>query len=57
MHCDSCKRLIESELRDKVKKISVNLETNKAQIEFDENKIMEDEIIAIISSLGYDVKN
>lgn len=53
MHCDSCKKLIESELKDKVKSISVNAQTGKANIDFDESKINESEIKNIILELGY----
>ncbi len=55
MHCDSCKKLIESELKDKVKNISVNVQTGKANIDFDENKISEGEIKNMILELGYQV--
>ena len=53
MHCDSCKKLIEGELKDKVKSISVNVQAGKANIDFDENKINENEIKKIILELGY----
>lgn len=56
MHCSSCSRLIESELQDKVKSISVNPDTNKAVIEFDEKKISEQQIKNIITELGYRAK-
>lgn len=53
MHCASCSKLIEIELKDKVKNISVNYETGNAIIEFDNNKISEDEIKNIIIKAGY----
>jgi copper chaperone CopZ len=53
MHCESCAKLIEMELKDKVKNISVNYETGKAIIEFDNNKISENEIKNIITKAGY----
>lgn len=53
MHCSSCSKLIESELKDKVKSISVNQATNIAKIEFDENSISLGEIKEIIKNLGY----
>ena len=54
MHCDSCAKLIESELKDKVESISIDKKGN-AKIKFDQNKIKENEIKAIIKSLGYDL--
>lgn len=53
MHCASCAKLIEMELKDKVKNISVNYETGNTIIEFDNNKISEDEIKNIIIKAGY----
>ena len=53
MHCESCKKLIESELQDKVKSVSVNVDTGKAAIDFDPAKITEKEIKDIIIELGY----
>lgn len=55
MHCNSCAKIIESELQDKVKSISISYETGKALIEFDEKKINENEIGKIIKELGYSV--
>ena len=56
MHCASCSKIIEMELEDKIKKISVNHETGKAVINFDEKKISEKEIIDFINKLGYKVR-
>lgn len=56
MHCNSCSGLIESELRDKVNKISVSYKDEKAEIDFDENKISRNEIKKIIENLGYEVE-
>ena len=56
MHCVSCSKLIEMELEDQVNKISVNHETGKAEIDFDENKISEHEINQIIKKSGFSVK-
>jgi len=53
MHCESCAKLIEMELKDKVKNISVNYKTGKAIIEFDNNKISGDEIKETIIKAGY----
>lgn len=54
MHCASCAKLIEMELKDKVKNISVNYKTGNAIIEFN-NKISENEIKKIIIKAGYKV--
>jgi len=57
MHCDSCARNIESRLK-KLKGVfnaNVNFANEKATIEFDENKINEDEITEAIEKLGYKV--
>ena len=53
MHCESCAKLIEMELKDSVKNISVNYKTGDAVIEFDNNKINEDKIKNIITKAGY----
>ena len=56
MHCMSCSKLIEMELEDSVNTISVNHETGKAEIDFDENKISEQEIKNKIKKSGFSVK-
>lgn len=56
MHCNSCAKLIEGELSGKVGKISVSFENKKAEIDFDENLISEDEIKKAIKGLGYKIK-
>lgn len=53
MHCDSCAKIIEMELKDKVQKIEVNVSKGTASVEFDNNKISEKEIKEIINGLGY----
>jgi len=55
MHCNSCSQLIESELKNDVDKISVSYSQGKAELEFDENKINEDQIKERIKKLGYEV--
>lgn len=59
MHCNSCARSIEEELKDKVENVKVSYSDGKAEIEFDDKKISEDEIKASIGKLGYgcDVEN
>ena len=54
MHCNSCANAIEKELKDKVKSISVSYAEEKAEVEFDETKITEAEIEAVIKKLGYE---
>lgn len=59
MHCVSCKKLIEMELSGKISKINwirIDNEKNIAEIEFDEEKILEEEIEKGIKKLGYGVK-
>ena len=58
MHCNSCATSIEMELEDKkgIKKAKVDFTGEKAEIEFDENKISEKEIRTIINKLGYKLK-
>ena len=53
MHCGSCSKIIEMELSDKVKSISVNHETEKATIDFDDKKISLQQIKDIIKQTGY----
>jgi len=54
MHCNSCAKKIEDSLEDYVKSVSVSYSGSKAEIEFDENKISEKEIIKKISDEGYE---
>lgn len=55
MHCNSCAKLIEDGLRDKVDKISVSYTKESATIEFNKSKITEKEIEQTIIKLGYAV--
>lgn len=55
MHCDSCAKIIEMELKDKVKSISIDADKKNALIDFDEKKISEKEIRSIIEKLGYKI--
>lgn len=57
MHCNSCSTIIEKSLKDKVNSIFVNYSTEKAEIDFDENKISEKEINEMIKKLGYYIEN
>lgn len=56
MHCNSCATLIEKELENKVDSIKVSYANEKAEIEFDENKISTEEIEKPIKKLGYDIR-
>lgn len=55
MHCGSCAKIIESTLEDieGVNSISVNYDSKKAFLEFDESKINMDQISKEVESLGY----
>lgn len=55
MHCSSCSKLIESTLNKNefVKNASVNFWNNKALVEFDETKISENEIMALVEKAWY----
>lgn len=55
MHCNSCADSIEQSLKDKVENISVSYKDEKAEIEFDENKISESEIKEAVDKLGYEL--
>lgn len=56
MSCNSCAMLIEKELKEKVNKISVNYSKEEMDIDFDENKISENEIKESVKKLGYEIK-
>ena len=58
MHCNSCAMLIENELQEKtgIKKSSIDYASEKAEIEFDDKKISEQEITETIKKLGYEAK-
>ncbi len=55
MHCEACKKLIESEISilNGVESIRVNLIENNALVQFNPQEISLDEIKSEISSLGY----
>lgn len=58
MHCQSCVTLLTKAIQKDsgVKSAFVNLNTEKASVEFDESKTSEPQIIRIIKSLNYDAK-
>ncbi|MDA3815191.1 MAG: heavy metal translocating P-type ATPase [Patescibacteria group bacterium] len=55
IHCASCVNLIEKDLNENsdINKATVNLANHKATVEFDSDKITEQEIIKIIEGAGY----
>lgn len=55
MHCASCVVHIESDLKNKagIKDVRVNIATEQAQVEYDEQQITTNEIIATIKRTGY----
>jgi len=55
MHCNSCVHLIEAKLKGKVDHVSANYSTEKAEIDFDESKISEEEIRKILKEEGYEL--
>ncbi len=56
MHCASCAKIIEMELKNFVNKIKVDTSKDIAEIDFDEKKISENKIEEIIEKLGYKIK-
>src|SRR3989344_3043640 len=56
MTCNSCAMLIEKSLKDKVNSVSASFSKEKAEVDFDENKISEEEIIEEIEKLGYEIE-
>lgn len=56
MHCNSCAMMIENELEDINVKARVDFASEKAEVEFDENKISEKKIREAITKLGYKIK-
>jgi len=57
IHCAGCKTLIEEEVKNLkgVEKIEVNYPENSCQVEYDDNKINENEIFTTIEKLNYKV--
>ncbi len=55
MHCTSCAMNIDGELEDTegVKSSSTNYAKQQTEVEFDEKKLTEEKVIAIIKSVGY----
>jgi len=56
MHCNSCERIIEESLKDKVNSITVSYSKGQAEIEYDPEKISSDEIKNVIKDSGYEIK-
>ncbi len=57
MHCNSCAQLIELKFKDKVENIKVSYSKEQAEIEFNPEKISEQEIKEIIETGGYECIN
>ncbi len=55
MHCTSCALLIESDLEDAGVKATCNYAREILEVEFDEKKVDEGKIKAIVTSSGYRV--
>lgn len=55
MHCASCVANIEGDLKKLkgVKSVSVNFATEKANVEFDENVLKDDDIVRTVKKTGY----
>ena len=56
MHCESCSKLIESELEDNGIFSKIDFKSGKAVINFDEKKISEDRIKSLIKNLSYNLE-
>jgi sulfite exporter TauE/SafE/copper chaperone CopZ len=56
MHCNSCKVVIEEELKDLpgISNVNVNYQTGDAQVEFDNDKVNLDQIFSKIRQLKYE---
>jgi sulfite exporter TauE/SafE/copper chaperone CopZ len=57
MHCNSCAYLIENKFKDKVNSIEVSYSKGESNIDFDEDKISEDELKQLIEKEGYIMTN
>ncbi|NGX33798.1 MAG: putative copper-transporting ATPase PacS [Candidatus Anoxychlamydiales bacterium] len=55
MHCASCVNSIETEIKklDGIKKININFASAKAFVEFDENKLKDEDIFKAVEKAGY----
>jgi P-type Cu+ transporter len=59
MHCTSCAMNIDGELEDTkgIKQANTNYAKSQTEVEFDENKITDKQIISIIEKAGYIADN
>lgn len=59
MHCTSCAMNIDGELEDTdgIKQANTNYAKSQTEVEFDENKITDKQIIDIIEKTGYMADN
>ena len=56
MHCNSCERIIEEALKDKVQDIQVSYSRGEAEVEYNPERILLSEIKDIIKKSGYSIK-
>ncbi|MHB8903553.1 MAG: urease accessory protein UreH domain-containing protein [Patescibacteria group bacterium] len=56
MHCNSCSRLIEDDLKDRVDSVSASYSKGEAKVDFNESKISQKEIEEKIKKLGYEIE-
>ncbi len=57
MHCTSCAMLIDGELEDLdgVKKAATNYAQQECEVEFDDDKTTEEEMIVAVKKVGYSI--
>jgi sulfite exporter TauE/SafE/copper chaperone CopZ len=56
MTCNSCANLIESKLRGKVKSVRASFADGEVKVDFDEDKISEEEVVGLIESDEFSIK-
>jgi len=58
MTCMHCKMKVEKALKtlDGIEEVSVNLEAGSAEVSFDPGKIAADDLRAVVTGAGYEVK-
>lgn len=56
MHCESCAKIIQMELEEKVNKILVDYKRGFAEVDYDHKKINDRQIAEMMIKLGYKVR-
>lgn len=58
MHCPSCEMLIKDELEELggIHKVNASHKTGVIEVDFDSQKVAEENIIEIIKNQGYEIK-